>query len=493
MIQDSFEKLTPYASKPYFYACLGIIYATVDLLRSVWSPNWLLEPGSKFVEDTQRGNIGTLETILLYTCVALSVLGHIAIRIRQLHVKRKPAKMVIIGCTFTITLILYSCLGIFFANNPKVPLSSYGIGLVACIVGTTIYSAASILFMVDILISHHYEAEKDVKDDQRQFIFASMIFIWVLILGSIVFHFVEQWPFERATQYSLVTILTIGYGNITATTYLGKFLTMLYASIGIMIVGFYIISFEDNLGREETELMVGRRPSMDENSPEEPRMPESDTEPLESDPIPLDKSETFNSIWSVGSYLSQKKPSPRTQEIKALLSKYRIIFFFIAWWLFCSSLFSYFEDWVFLDAVYFCFTSMMAIGFGDLVAKTPAGVQLWHYFLYTTVAMIATFFNNLGASIKLRFRKQMQKQRQRYQMRVQKRRRQIHMREGNISGPMSVRVIPSMQNMRQEDQIQQNELTWPRRTQSPQTQGVQFAFDSPQSDNQSIIVLQPLH
>lgn len=57
----------------------------------------------------------------------------------------------------------------------------------------------------------------------------------------------QKWTFSTAMLYSATVITTVGYGNITPKSILGKLITCLYAMIGIPIMIMYLTNTGDLL------------------------------------------------------------------------------------------------------------------------------------------------------------------------------------------------------------------------------------------------------
>jgi hypothetical protein len=57
----------------------------------------------------------------------------------------------------------------------------------------------------------------------------------------------QKWTFSTAMLYSATIITTVGYGNITPKSILGKLITCLYAMIGIPIMIMYVTNTGDLL------------------------------------------------------------------------------------------------------------------------------------------------------------------------------------------------------------------------------------------------------
>ena len=57
----------------------------------------------------------------------------------------------------------------------------------------------------------------------------------------------QKWTYSNAMLYSATVITTVGYGNLTPKSMLGKLITCLYAMIGIPIMIMYLTNTGDLL------------------------------------------------------------------------------------------------------------------------------------------------------------------------------------------------------------------------------------------------------
>jgi hypothetical protein len=58
----------------------------------------------------------------------------------------------------------------------------------------------------------------------------------VLLVGTVLFHWLEGWSWVDAFYFCAITLFTIGYGDLTPTTDLTKILTVLYAFNGVGVL-----------------------------------------------------------------------------------------------------------------------------------------------------------------------------------------------------------------------------------------------------------------
>lgn len=64
--------------------------------------------------------------------------------------------------------------------------------------------------------------------------------IAVIGVGTIFYHLVERFSWLDAYYFSVVTLATVGYGDLTPHTIFGKLFTTFYIFIGVGIVAAFI-------------------------------------------------------------------------------------------------------------------------------------------------------------------------------------------------------------------------------------------------------------
>jgi voltage-gated potassium channel Kch len=65
------------------------------------------------------------------------------------------------------------------------------------------------------------------------------VFLWAasaLLVGTLAFHFLEGWSMLDSLYFSVITLATVGYGDLVPTTPIAKIFTMLYVINGISIL-----------------------------------------------------------------------------------------------------------------------------------------------------------------------------------------------------------------------------------------------------------------
>ncbi|XP_024215532.1 open rectifier potassium channel protein 1 [Halyomorpha halys] len=147
-----------------------------------------------------------------------------------------------------------------------------------------------------------------------------------------------KWTFYNSFFFSLTTLSTIGYGNLSPTSYLGKICVIIYSLIGIPLNGIVLTHLGEFFGSKF--LRAHHRY----------------------------KNHTYESRFTL------------ILDILVYLLPGMGVFILIP-----SVIFQIFEGWPFIDSIYFSFVSLTTIGYGDLVAgqtaTNTAGEFIYQIFL----------------------------------------------------------------------------------------------------------------
>jgi voltage-gated potassium channel len=77
-------------------------------------------------------------------------------------------------------------------------------------------------------------------DERKKYMAITSAAITTVIIGTIVFHYIEGFSWVDSLYFVVVTVTTVGYGDITPTTDLGKIATIILIISGLSVVGAFI-------------------------------------------------------------------------------------------------------------------------------------------------------------------------------------------------------------------------------------------------------------
>lgn len=78
--------------------------------------------------------------------------------------------------------------------------------------------------------------EEEHRKYHRRLIYILFMIMVVLFGGATFYHFQENWRYLDALYFTAYTITTVGYGDITPKTDIGKIFTIVYVFVGVGIV-----------------------------------------------------------------------------------------------------------------------------------------------------------------------------------------------------------------------------------------------------------------
>lgn len=90
-----------------------------------------------------------------------------------------------------------------------------------------------------------------------------IVVFFSILVGGIVYTYFEGWGFFDSVYFSVVTLTTIGYGDLYPVTFFGKLFTIFYVFIGIGIIFLFINRVASNAVKEHPAIkVIEKKPSI---------------------------------------------------------------------------------------------------------------------------------------------------------------------------------------------------------------------------------------
>ena len=83
--------------------------------------------------------------------------------------------------------------------------------------------------------------------------------ISVVFAGTVVFHILEKWSWVDSFYFTVITLATVGYGDLTPTTQLGKLVTVLFVITGVGIFFAFLNKVMERRMERRNERFEARR------------------------------------------------------------------------------------------------------------------------------------------------------------------------------------------------------------------------------------------
>ena len=90
-----------------------------------------------------------------------------------------------------------------------------------------------------------------LKDKQyRDLLITSLI---ILLIGTFVYHYLEGWSYIDSLYFSVITLTTVGYGDLSPQTNGGKIFTIFYIFIGLGMILSFLQTLFDHFNQERQQ------------------------------------------------------------------------------------------------------------------------------------------------------------------------------------------------------------------------------------------------
>ncbi len=82
-------------------------------------------------------------------------------------------------------------------------------------------------------------AAAEVWDDHAFKVISAAALV-VIAIGTVSYHFLEDWSWVDSLYFSVVAVTTVGFGDLVPTTDAAKLFTVAYVIAGIAVLGLFL-------------------------------------------------------------------------------------------------------------------------------------------------------------------------------------------------------------------------------------------------------------
>jgi potassium channel subfamily K, other eukaryote len=273
------------------------------------------------------------------------------------------------------------------------------------IIAAVMYSIVASLMVITVVGAYrgHYEKEFRLTVSQRTLMLQTIGFLCYLLIGALIFKTVEGWQYLDAVYWSDFTLLTVGIGSpLVPKTHLGRSLLFPYAIGGILTVGLVV-------GSIRSLVLERGKKKMDARFVEKKRERVLDSVNLEKRTIKVGwktysfseiglseeqrREQEFNIMRKIQSEASTRR------KWMALGSSTTAVMFL---WLVGAFVFKTSErnqEWSYFTGLYFAYTSLLTIGYGDLQPTSNSGKPFFVFWSILAVPTLTILISNMGDTV----------------------------------------------------------------------------------------------
>ncbi|KAL4755889.1 potassium channel family protein [Aspergillus foveolatus] len=143
------------------------------------------------------------------------------------------------------TVILISLTVSMHIYHSPAANQTFSQGYWSAVISAVLYFLLSVMLMINMLgyVLGHYPQNFALSEDQRTLILQTTAFVvWLAVGGAIFSQVIDGISYADGVYFSDITVLTIGFGDVTASTAVARGLILPYAVIGMVILGLVVSS-----------------------------------------------------------------------------------------------------------------------------------------------------------------------------------------------------------------------------------------------------------
>ncbi|KAL8863557.1 MAG: hypothetical protein Q9178_000238 [Gyalolechia marmorata] len=274
------------------------------------------------------------------------------------------------------------------------------------IIASALYFLIAAMMCVTVYGAYkgHYPQEFKLTMSQRTLMLQTISFMVYMLGGAAVYYRVEGWQFLDCVYFTNYTLLTVGIGSYAPLTHTGRALLFPYAIGGIVILGLVVGSIRSLVlerGKKKLGSRMVERKRVQLLKKMQKRGQQKKLTPIASERQADDLGMTERERRKFEFELMRKIQDHASQR-----QKWNALFISSsAWlilWLVGAVVFwkaEHAQEWTYFGALYFAYTSLLTIGYGDYKNFSNAGKPAFVFWSLLAVPTLTIVISNMGDTV----------------------------------------------------------------------------------------------
>ncbi|KAF9360767.1 hypothetical protein BGX34_007512 [Mortierella sp. NVP85] len=181
----------------------------------------------------------------------------------------------------------------------------------------------------------------------------------VIIVGAMVYTWLEGWTFDDSVNFCIVS----------------------FSTIGVSAIGFFIVSLRNAVVEQFQWRLIDQF----------------------SRPAHMSRIQNRMSVKDMSYPMACLQEEERVKVMVKRKMIVRMIALWIVFWFGGAGVFCAFEEWSYLESLYFCYVTLTTIGFGDYVPTEPGSIEFWNIYVFIGLTIFAYILSLFSESMSSHF------------------------------------------------------------------------------------------
>ncbi|KAL8922808.1 MAG: hypothetical protein Q9208_004933 [Pyrenodesmia sp. 3 TL-2023] len=307
-----------------------------------------------------------------------------------------------ISSILLIALVFAASLGLELPGEDRALTQAFYYAVIAA--GLYFIIAALMCVTVYGAYKGHYPQEFKLTMSQRTLMLQTISFMVYMLLGSLVFYKIEGWQYLDAVYFVNYTLLTVGIGSYAPQTHAGRSFLFPYAIGGIVILGLVVGSIR-SLVLERGKQKMGSR-MVEKKRVQLIKKMQKRGQHQKLTPVGTDEQADELGMTERERRKFEFELMRQIQDHASARQKWNALFISgSAWmvlWLVGAVVFwkaEHQQEWSYFGALYFAYTSLLTIGYGDYKNFSNSGKPAFVFWSLLAVPTLTIVISNMGDTV----------------------------------------------------------------------------------------------